>query len=145
MESKRTRVELKVTTKGYYVKTFISLNKVYWYRRAEVGLFSSDIQFLKLQKPINTRCVDSVNTLKYHILNYWPDLRKAVQMKTYKSYLIRGGVWGRRKFSLEKIIVKLRETEIVESKFMPRLRRRKAGYMWRDIDPLLKLWLIILY
>jgi len=29
MESKRTRVELKVTTKGYYVKTFISLNKVY--------------------------------------------------------------------------------------------------------------------
>jgi hypothetical protein len=50
-------------------------------------------------------------------------------MKTYKSYLIRGGGWGRRKFSLEKIIVKLRETEIVESKFMPRLRRRKAGYM----------------
>ena len=44
---------------------------------------------------------------------------------------------GRKRFSPEQIIVKLREAEIIESKGLTQVEAaKKAGYSRTDIDPL---------
>jgi len=43
---------------------------------------------------------------------------------------------GRKRFSPEQIIVKLREAEIIESKGLSQVEAKKAGYSRTDIDPL---------